>query len=364
MTKTNIAFFINDITSSGGTERVTCLISNLLQDTGSFNIIIISLNETHKDIKFPLHGHVHTTRINKKPKNGIYRFPIVCARLAHLVRRYNIDVLIDVDGILDLYSIPVKALTRVKLISWEHFNYRQNPDVPYRKLSRQLAGFFASAIVTLTEQDKQNYEQNLKYKRAKILTIPNPMTPQRKHEYNPKSRTIVSAGRLTYQKGFDMLVDVAAQVLPQHPDWQWLVLGEGEDHDALVEKTDQRGLSAQLRFPGRTDNLSSYLEQASFFVMTSRFEGLPMVLLEAKSYGLPLISFDCETGPREIISDGTNGYIIPCFDIASMAEHINTLVDNDSERSSLSQYSTLNSSKFAPASIVEQWTNLIYEITK
>lgn len=364
MAKINVAFFISDITSSGGTERVTCSISNLLYETGKFNIIIISLNEAHENIKFPLHHQVHTARINKTPKHGIYRFPIICARLFRLVNQYNIDVLIDVDGILDLYSIPVKALTRMKLISWEHFNYHQNPDVPYRKLSRQLAGFFASAIVTLTGQDKQNYEQHLKYKRAKILTIPNPMTSQEKCEYDPDSRTIVSAGRLTYQKGFDMLVDVAAQVLPQHPDWQWLVLGEGEDHDALVEKTDQRGLSAQLHFPGRTDNLSSYLEQASFFVMTSRFEGLPMVLLEAKSYGLPLVSFDCETGPREIISDGTNGYIIPCFDITSMAEHINALVDNVSERSSLSKYSTLNNSKFSPASIVEQWTNLIYEITK
>lgn len=359
MAKTNVAFFINDITSSGGTERVTCLISNMLQDANDYNIVIISLNKAHGNIKFPLQEQVHTVRINETPKTGIYRFPVVCARLAHLVRQYKIDILIDVDGILDLYSIPVKILTHVKLISWEHFNYHQNPDVPYRKLSRQLAGIFATAIVTLTKQDKQNYEQNLKCKRAKILTIPNPMTVQGKDDYHSDSRTIVSAGRLTYQKGFDMLVDVAAQVLPQHPDWQWVVLGDGEDHDALVQKTNERGLSTQLHFLGRTDNLGSYLEQAALFVMTSRFEGLPMVLLEAKAYNLPLISFDCETGPREIIQNGTNGYLIPCFDTNAMANQINILVESSVTRMDLAGKTKEGNTDFQPYSVQSKWIQLL-----
>lgn len=359
MTKTNVAFFINDITSSGGTERVTCLISNMLQSTNDYNIVIISLNEAHGGIKFPLQDQVHTARINKTPRSGIYRFPIVCARLAHLVQQYKTDVLIDVDGILDLYSIPVKILTRVKLISWEHFNYHQNPDVPYRKVSRQLAGIFASAIVTLTKQDQQNYEQNLKFKRAKILTIPNPMILQVTHPYTQDSKTIVSAGRLTYQKGFDMLVDVAAQVLPQHPDWQWLVLGDGEDHDALVEQARERGLSKQLHFLGRTDDLGAYLKQAAFFVMTSRFEGLPMVLLEAMAYSLPIISFDCETGPREIVQNGVNGYLVSCFDLNSMAAQINKLVESSSLRMTFTHHAKNDSTEFQPRSVQAKWVQLL-----
>lgn len=364
MTKTNVAFFINDITSSGGTERVTCLISNMLQSTNDYNIVIISLNEAHSGIQFPLQEQVHTVSINKTPKTGIYRFPIVCARLAHLVHLYKVDVLIDVDGILDLYSIPVKILTRVTLISWEHFNYHQNPDVPYRKVSRQLAGIFANAIVTLTKQDQKNYEQNLKFKRAKILTIPNPMTLQITHPYAQDSKTIVSAGRLTYQKGFDMLVDVAAQVLPQHPDWQWLVLGEGEDHDALVEQTREQGLSKQLQFLGRTDDLGSYLEQAAFFVMTSRFEGLPMVLLEAKAYGLPLVSFDCETGPQEIIQDGVNGFLIPCFDLNCMAERIDSLIESSVGRAKLAECSEKGNIAFQPDSVQAKWLHLLESVNR
>ncbi|MCH4853772.1 glycosyltransferase family 4 protein [Bifidobacterium pseudolongum] len=364
MTKTNVAFFINDITSSGGTERVTCLISNMLQSTNDYNIVIISLNETHGGIKFPLQDQVRTARINKTPRSGIYRFPIVCARLAHLVRQYKVDVLIDVDGILDLYSIPVKILTRVKLISWEHFNYHQNPDVPYRKVSRQLAGIFASAIVTLTKQDQQNYEQNLKFKRAKILTIPNPMILQVTHPYTQDSKTIVSAGRLTYQKGFDMLVDVAAQILPQRPDWQWLVLGDGEDHDVLVEQARERGLSKQLHFLGRTDDLGAYLEQAAFFVMTSRFEGLPMVLLEAKAYGLPLVSFDCETGPQEIIQDEVNGFLIPCFDMDYMAKQIDALIESSAERVEFAKHTEKGNIEFQPDSVQAKWLHLLESVSQ
>lgn len=364
MTKTNVAFFINDITSSGGTERVTCLISNLLQETGNYNIVIISLNECGESIKFPLSDHVQTTKINKTPKSGIYRFPVVCARLARLVRRYKIDVLIDVDGILDLYSIPVKLFTRVKLVSWEHFNFHQNPDVPYRKLSRQLAGMFASAIVTLTDQDRHLYEENLKVRHARILTIPNPMDMRATATYDPGSKTIVSAGRLTYQKGFDMLVDVAAAVLPQHPDWTWLVLGEGEDHCNLESLVQAKGLDAQLKFLGRTSHLDTYLGKAAFFVMTSRFEGLPMVLLEAKAAKLPLISFDCETGPREIIKNGVNGYVIPCFDTASMIEHIDKLIGAPSLREEFAANSSLGNSKFSPDSIRDQWIELLRTISK
>ncbi len=364
MTKTNVAFFINDITSSGGTERVTCMISNMLQETGDYNIVIISLNECGGNIKFPLNSRVQTTKINETPKSGIYRFPTVCTRLARLVRRYKIDVLIDVDGILDLYSVPVKLLTRVKFVSWEHFNFHQNPDVPYRKLSRQLAGMFSSAIVTLTDQDRQLYEENLKVRRARIITIPNPMGMHEPTVYDSGSKTIVSAGRLTYQKGFDMLVDVAAAVLPQHPDWTWLVLGEGEDHDKITELTHAKGLDAQLKFPGRTSHLTTYLEKAAFFVMTSRFEGLPMVLLEAKAAQLPLVSFDCETGPREIIENGINGFVVPCFDTASMIEHIDKLIDSPSLRKEFSANSSLGNSKFSPDNIRDQWIELLRTIIK
>lgn len=364
MTKTNIAFFINDITSSGGTERVTCMISNMLQETCEYNIVIISLNECGGDIKFPLDSQVHTTKINKTPQLGIYRFPIVCARLARLVRRYKIDVLIDVDGILDLYSIPVRLLTRVKLISWEHFNYHQNPDVPYRRLSRQLAGIFASAIVTLTEQDASLYEDNLKIKRAKILTIPNPMSSHAASTYDSNSKIIISAGRLTYQKGFDMLVNIASEVLPQHPEWKWLVFGEGRDHEKLEQQAKEKGIASQLLFPGRTVYLSKYLEEAAFFVLTSRFEGLPMVLLEAKSHHLPLISFDCETGPREIIQNEWNGYLIQCFSIETMAQKINKLIDSPSLRILYSQRTSTGNITFYPDYITEQWNKLISSISK
>lgn len=364
MSKINVAFFINDITSGGGTESVTCMISNLLTQADDYNITIITLNEAYGAIKFPVSNQVRVVKIHKDPKYGISQFASVCIKLHNYIKRLQIDVLIDVDGILDLYSIPARAFTRTKLISWEHFNYHFNPDVPYRKLSRQLAGFFANAIVTLTETDKEFYIENLKFKRARILSIPNPMDSDATQNHNLNSTTIVSAGRLTYQKGFDILIDVAQKVLPQHPDWQWIVLGEGEDHKQLEQKTQQLGLSNQLHFPGRTNTMDSHFSQAAFFVMTSRFEGLPMVLLEAKAFRLPIVSFDCETGPTEMVEDGVNGYLIPPFDITAMATKINSLIDSKNDRELFSKHATENMDRYNAQSVLASWSKLLGSIVK
>lgn len=139
--------------------------------------------------------------------------------------KQHIDVVIDIDGILDMYSLPLKRKTGVKVVSWEHFNYLQNPDVPYRKLTRRWAARSADAIVTLTETDKKLYETNLTFEMS-VIAIPNPMqAPEGPVSYDVDSKLILSSGRLAYQKGFDLLVDVAAKVLPDHPDWQWKILG-------------------------------------------------------------------------------------------------------------------------------------------
>lgn len=359
----NIAFFINDITSSGGTERVTCTIANMLNETGKFHITVISLNEAYGTVKFPISPTIPTLRINKTPKSGIYRFPLVCARLVKLVKRWHIDILIDVDGILDLYSIPVKWFTGVKLISWEHFNFNQNPDVPYRKLSRQLAGIFADAIVTLTNQDRKNYEAGLRWTRTKLMTIPNPAELDSVQDHDMESKTILSAGRLTYQKGFDILVEVAKQVLPKHPEWKWVVFGEGEDRGLLENAVIRSGLEKQLFFPGRTSNLGQEFQKAAFVVMTSRFEGLPMVLLEAKTYRLPIISFDCETGPAEIIENNNNGLLVENFSISHMATNINSVIESSELREKFTIHALDGMDYYSMHSVRDKWLNLLTSLT-
>ncbi|MBT1180847.1 glycosyltransferase family 4 protein [Bifidobacterium sp. CP2] len=358
---THVAFFSGDITRSGGTENVSILIANALaaQADADMRYSFISLFEETDEPFFAIDPRIARCTVYSTVTHGIQHYFDTVKRLHQLVADHHVDVLIDIDGILDMYSLPLRRHTGVKVVSWEHFNYLQNPGVPYRKLTRRWAARKADAIVTLTEADKQLYESNA-HPKCPVIAIPNPMrtvTPEPR--YDVESRTIISSGRLTYQKGFDMLVDVAAKVLPQHLDWRWLILGEGEDRPMLEEKIAAAGLGGRLVLKGRVDNMADYYRKAAMFVMTSRFEGLPMVLLEAKAYWLPIVSFDCMTGPAEIVTDGVNGDLTPEGDIDATAKAVNRLINDADRRERYSAHALDDADRFSMDEILDQWHDLL-----
>ncbi|KAB7789602.1 glycosyltransferase family 4 protein [Bifidobacterium leontopitheci] len=366
---THIAFFSGDITRSGGTENVSIMIANALVDSFDRDtttserpaISFISLFEENPEPFFTIDDGISRYTVYPEPTHGIQHYFDTVSRLRKLIEEHHVDTIIDIDGILDMYTLPLKRKTGVKVISWEHFNYHQNPGVPYRKLTRRWAAHKADAIVTLTDADKQLYERHL-HPRCPVIAIPNPMqTPHPELQYDAEAELIISSGRLTYQKGFDMLVDVAAKVLPQHPGWQWLILGDGEDSLTLMEKIVDARIDNQLILMGRVPDMSYYYRRASMFVLTSRFEGLPMVLLEAKAYKLPIVSFDCETGPAEIIENGINGDLTATGDIDATADRINALIDSPSKREAYSAHALDNAGKFSKDVILAQWRELLYK---
>lgn len=355
----HIGFFSGDITRSGGTENVSVMIANELAARTDYEISFVSLFEENDSPFFPINARIRRFTVYPTVTHGIQHYFDTCRRLRNVVEKQRIDVLIDIDGILDMYSLPVKRKTGVKVVSWEHFNYLQNPGVPYRKLTRRWAARCADAIVTLTETDKKLYESNLSLK-CPIRAIANPMQmPEKPVSYDADSRLIISSGRLTYQKGFDLLIDVASKVLPNHPDWQWMILGEGEDRPALEQRIHDAHLEGRLMLKGRVDDVDSYYRRSAMFVMTSRFEGLPMVLLEAKAHRLPLVSFDCPTGPSEVIEDGVNGMVVPLGDLDGMAKAINMLIDDKAKRIDCSRMSDSNAGRYGMATICDDWMRLL-----
>lgn len=357
-----IAFFSGDITRSGGTENVSIMLTNALVAEGWVTndaVMFISLFEEHDQPFFAIDPRIARYTVYPTVTHGIQHYFDTVKRLRCLVKQHHIDVLVDIDGILDMYSLPIKRGVGVKVISWEHFNYHQNPGVPYRKLTRRWAARKADAIVTLTEADRKLYLDNA-HPQCPVVAIPNPMqtvTPQ--PVYAADSRVIISSGRLTYQKGFDMLVDVAARVLPGHPDWQWLILGEGEDRPMLEEKIAAAGIGGQLILKGRVENMVDYYRKAAMFVLTSRFEGLPMVLLEAKAYKLPIVSFDCETGPADIVTDGVNGDLVPEGDVDALAARIDRLINDADRRHAYAAHALDDAQRFAMPDIIKHWQRLL-----
>lgn len=359
-----IGFFSGDITRSGGTERVAAIIANELNKDKKYNICFISLTERKEDTFFELDKKIVRNVLYKNEVRGITHILGYISRLKKFVNNNNIDVLIDIDGIIDMYSVPVKWLTGVKIISWEHFNMYHHPSQNLRARVRKFAVKYLDAIVTLTEQDKIYYQKELKIK-CPIEAIYNPVIYTGiDNAYNKESKTMISVGRLTYQKGFDRLVRVAELVFKKHPDWKWVVFGEGEDRQMLEEAIAEKNLDKNLKFMGNVSDIDYRYKESAMFVMTSRFEGLPMTLLEAKYYKLPIISFDIKTGPRECILEGVNGYLVKDGDIKSMADKIVMLIEDDDKRIYFSEHALEDTQKFEVEKIVEKWDKLINEITR
>lgn len=356
-----ICFFSGDITRSGGTERVGTVIANELHKRGQFEISIVSLWEDKKKTFFHLEQGIKRDILFSDHVSGKKILTYVKA-VRKYVENNQIDVLVDIDGILDLYSIPALKKNKCKLVSWEQFNYYVNPYVNYRKLTRKMSAKKADAIVVLTDEDKHFYEKETDVK-TKLVRIHNPMPGNvNTISYNMDSKTIISVGRYTEQKGFDILIDVANQVFSKHSDWKWIVIGDGEDKYDLQQKIEKYKLQKNIILKEHVDDINEYYRKAAMYVLTSRYEGFGLVLTEAKTQGLPCISFNCPAGPKEIIADGINGYLVDCFDIEQMAGKINELIENENKRKLFSENALVGTEKFNIEEIVEQWSELFTQL--
>ena len=192
------------------------------------------------------------------------------------------------------------------------------------------------------------------------LQIHNPMMPVKQSENAlTREKSIITAGRLTWVKGIDLLEKLLPMILKKYPDWKWYVLGEGEERPRLEAVQKKYQLENQLILTGNVSNVSEYMQQASIYVMTSRSEGLPMVLLEAAQNGLPMVSFDIQTGPSEIIEDGKNGFLIPPFSIDRMREKVEYLIMNEEVRDAFSKNTSSIQKRFDADVITARWERLL-----
>lgn len=359
----NICFLSGDMSRTGGTERVLSIIANeLSKQKNKFNIHILSITNENNTSYFNLENEIKNDRILKsKDVNFKKQYFQVVKGIRHYIKENNIDILIDVEVIASLFSIPATRFTKTKLISWEHFNFYEDNGSHLRIYARKLAARFSNCIITLTEHDKQNYLNNLDIK-GKVEYIYNPIEEVDDMECNIKSKQIISVGRLTYQKGFDMLCDVAKVVLKDNKGWKWLILGDGEDKDKLRSKIKEYGLENKLILKGNVSNVEEYYKNSSLYVMTSRFEGLPMTLLEAKTYKLPIVSFNCLTGPSEIVKNNINGYLINPENVEAMSNKLNILMNDENKLKEFSNNAQIDIEKFKLKPIIERWEKVLISL--
>ena len=361
MSKKKICFFSGDITRTGGTERVAIMIANELNKDDTYEISFVSLVEKKNKTFFPIDEGIPRWTLYDKLVSGTTHFFGYVHRIRKILKEKDIDILIDIDGIIDVYSVLAKRNTKAKVVSWEHFNMYHHPSQKLRSRVRNFSVKRVDAIVTLTEQDKGYYEETYN-PNCPVVAICNPVSYTGiDNTYDEESKKIISIGRLTHQKGFDRLVDIADDVLKKHSDWEWYVYGEGEDKETLLQSIKEKGIS-NLHLMGNADDIDYKYKESAMFVMTSRYEGLPMTLLEAKYYKLPIVSYDIKTGPRECIIDGVNGYLVEDGNQEQIVDRINELIEDEEKRKEFSNHALDETDKFDLSHIISQWKELFEEL--
>lgn len=354
-----ICFLVGNLNSSGGTERVTTLIANALAEK-KYQVSILSLVNGRQPF-FELVPSIKTYSLYPEKISFKKNFLGAVWLIRRFVTHNQIDTLVVVDSISCVFTVPALFGLKVKHICWEHFNFKVNLGVKYRDIGRKWAAKYCDYVVTLTKRDKELWEQGIKNIKAKIIPIANP-SPFEVQENIPSVdyKTILCVGRLTYQKGFDLLITAWAKVAQQVPEWKIVIVGSGEDEQMLKQMAKSLGVDDSIIFAGQQKNMSTFYRQASFFCMSSRFEGLPMVLLEAQSYGLPIVAFDCDTGPAEIVQHNINGLLVKSGNINGLTNSLLELINlSNIQYEKMSSNAVENSVRYSVNPILKQWLSII-----
>lgn len=353
----NICFLIGNINHSGGTERVTTLIANQLATDHQVFILSLAFGESPF---FEQNTSIVNGGLFNKDISMRKNFLVAVSKIREYIISNKIDTLVVVDSISCVFTVPACIGLKVNHICWEHFNLKVNLGSRFRDLGRWMAAKWCNQIITLTERDKTFWDERFNLKKSgKVVAIANP-TPYEIQDNLPllDYKNILCVGRLTYQKGFDLLIPAWAKIHDELPGWIVTIVGSGEDEQKLKKMATDYNVESTIVFAGQQKDMKNFYKKASFFCMSSRFEGLPMVLLEAQSYGLPVVSFDCNTGPAEIIDSGINGFLVQNDNIEDLSDKILKMC-KESNFENFSKLSLEKSLSFNISNIILKWSKVI-----
>ncbi|WP_085013484.1 glycosyltransferase family 4 protein [Cronobacter malonaticus] len=360
--------FLGDLSAKGGIERVSVALANGLAKY--YDVTIISLYRSSKNLTFIPDEKINVIYLCDDFEKSMYNrdlkgvfglkfdFIYIMRKLKQL-RKVNLnlgknDVLFscDIKMSLLLFLLAKKS----KIIAIEHFEHDVG-NVVLRKIREKLYPRF-SAIVSQTFEDQNKYLKWLPQKKHKI--IPNIVNFKKINlpQNEVKQKIVLAVGRLTNQKGFDLLLQ--AWAIADTHDWCLKIVGDGEEYDNLTALITKLKISNAKIIPFQTDIQQLYYS-SEIFVLSSRFEGLGMVLIEALSCGLACISFDCPAGPKTIITSD-NGVLVPSGDVKKLSQSISFLINNEDERKRLQKQSAASVDRFKESNVIAKWRELLNEI--
>jgi len=363
----HIVLFHYTFNNLAGTERVLVnLIEFLCNEGYKVSLLlagppsVLAFDITQYPVKI-----MHLSIDLRKLDRGFLSNAFVHLRLMRAVKTYlkgqdnTPMVVIATNPLLASVSYVSGKLARKKLqiISCEHFALSASGVV-----AQQIRKWFYPKmyVVALTEKDRETIVEKFRPRNAFSIANASPFPPS-EYRYDPKRKTILSIGRLSYQKGFDMLLTAFATFSRSVEGWKLIIVGDDYGDKSLLQAQAAALQLQNVEFVAATKDIQQYYRAATFYVMSSRFEGMPMVLLEAMSFGLPIISFDCPTGPAELITKEA-GILVKAEDTKELASAAIQLATDSSLLLSKAKGATARAMQFSKDLIKNQWLSLLLSI--
>lgn len=362
-----LVILINSM-SGGGAERVTASLANYW-DAQGWEVTIVTITPQSEDF-YELNADIKRVALELGGESSN-----VLAGLMHnlsrilAVRRVLHEIKPDVAmGMMTTANILLALASRGLKIRTAGSERTHPPQYPlgavWEKLRSSCYGLL-DVVVAQSSEGAEWLKSNTSAKR--VVVIPNPVKwPLTNHEplldvssVCPQGRKLLLAvGRLSTEKQFELLIRSFQSLASRHFDWDLVILGEGPLRSALEIQVMAAGLKNRIFLPGRAGNVGDWYGHADQFVLSSRFEGFPNALVEAMAYGLPVVSFDCDTGPRDIIRHDVDGLLIPAEDEAGLTEALDLLMKDAALRQRFSDRAVEVRERFATVLIAEKWADV------
>lgn len=376
-----LAYCIPGLYASGGMERVLTLKANYLAEKLGYDVTIILTEEKGRKLYYDLSPLVKVINLDinfdriaeRNLAKRFYKYfrcqRLYKKRLKETLCELHPDITISTlrREINFITSIP-DGSRKIGELHFSRYSYRNFNDIKapasIRKLAaklwmKQLIGKLEklAKFVVLTNEDREKWVEL-----HNVTCIHNPSTFRAPRLSDGESKRVLAVGRYTYQKGFDLLLPAWKIVCEKHPDWELIIYGDGE-RTSYQKLADELELSRKTcRLEESTSQVAEEMASSSIFVLSSRYEGMPMVLGEAMACGIPPVAFACPCGPRDIITDGEDGLLAENGNVEQLAEKLNYLIENESIRKQMGKNAVVNIQHFNLENIMREWDELFKSI--
>ncbi len=378
-----IVYCINQIDQIGGTERVIIAKANALSELPDNKIYIIVAFSKKKNASITVNKKVNIINLDVHYYDD-YGFHGIKAlrffykkrkehrsRLEKALNDISPNIVISTGGAEKTFLPLLNVSSKPIFIREMHFHkyYRRIMATSFFEKVVAMTGEFIEynlhinkydQIVVLTQEDLTNNWNN----KSKIRMIPNPIFHDSKEKSSLNNKIVISAGRLVESKNFSSLISAWRKIKSVFPDWKLEIYGDGPFRNELLDEIKKKKLLGHVNLCGFTNNIHEKMLKSSIFVFTSRCEGFGLVLVEAMNHGLPVISYDCPCGPKEIITQGKDGYLVHLNDEDTLSKRLIEIMANDTKRKEMGNNAILKSRNYSMSIIIKMWMSLFDELLR